>query len=98
MTELAYQRVNARFGVEVPVVVEDFRTGFCYDGVVCNYCTDGVYMESAYALRPGRLLRLQFNGAVDIFAARTYLAEVRWRCCCPPNKTSYTYGAGLKYC
>jgi len=98
MSELAYQRVNPRFEVEAPVVIEDFRTGFCYDGMVCNYCTDGVYVESAYAQRPGRILRLKFNGTPDIFTVQTYLAKVRWRCCCPANKSGYPYGTGLKYC
>jgi len=98
MTASAYQRVSPRFELEVPVVIEDFRTGFCYEGVVCNYSTDGVYLQSGYALRPGRRLRLQFNGHLDIFSAQTHLAEVRWRCCRPAHESRYPYGTGLRYC
>ena len=54
MIALAYQRVSERFEVQAPVMIEDFRTGFYYNGVIYNYCADGVYLESDYALRPGR--------------------------------------------
>lgn len=98
MAALAHQRVSPRFEAKVPVMLEDFRTGFCYDGIICNYCADGVYLESDYALRPGRKLRLKVDGALDIFAAQTYLAEVRWRRSLTGNKSHYPYGSGLKYC
>jgi hypothetical protein len=98
MSALAHQRVSPRFEVKVPVMLEDFRTGFCYDGIICNYCAEGVYLESDYALRPGRKLRLKVDGVLDIFSAQTYFAEVRWRCCRAANKTRYPYGTGLKYC
>jgi len=98
MTALAYQRAGERFQVEAPVMIEDLRTGFPYDGIVCNYCAYGVYVESHYALRPGRILRLKFNGALDIFTARTCLAEVRWRRSLNGQSSHYIYGSGLKYC
>ena len=98
MTALAFQRASERFEIEAPVMIEDFRTGFQYNGVIFNYSADGVYLESAYAPRPGRKLRLHVDGAADIFAVPTYLAEVRWRRYLSENKSQYSFGFGLKYC
>ena len=53
MIALVYQRNSQRFEVEAPVMLEDFRTGFYYNGIIYNYSADGVYLESDYAPRPG---------------------------------------------
>jgi len=98
MIALAYQRVSRRFEVEVPVMIEDFRTGFYYDAIIYNYSADGVYLESDYAPRPGRKLRLNVNGTPEIFSVHTYLAEVRWRRSLFEPKAEHLYGSGLKYC
>jgi hypothetical protein len=98
MVALAYQRISQRFKVEVPVILEDIWTSFNYDGIIFNYSADGVYLESDYALRPGRKLRLKVNGALDIFTAQAYLAEVRWRRSLPENESHYSFGSGLKFC
>jgi PilZ domain len=98
MIAVAYQRASERFEVQTPVMIEDFRTSFSYNGVICNYSADGVYLESAYAPRPGRKLRLHINGAPDIFTIPTYLAEVRWRRYLSENKPQFSFGFGLKYC
>ncbi|CAB1082688.1 hypothetical protein D1AOALGA4SA_10292 [Olavius algarvensis Delta 1 endosymbiont] len=49
MTALAYQRSSQRFEIEAPVMLEDFRTGFDYNGIIYNYSADGVYLVSDYA-------------------------------------------------
>lgn len=98
MNAVAYQRASERFEVQTPVMIEDFRTGFHYNGVIHNYSVDGVYLESGYAPRPGRKLRLHVNGARDIFTLPTYLAEIRWRRSLPANTSQYSFGFGLKYC
>ena len=92
------QRISERFGVEAPVIIEDFRVGFHYNGTIYNYSADGVYLESDYAPRPGRKLRLHINGARDIFILQSYLAEIRWRRSLSENLSQYSYGFGLKYC
>ena len=98
MTALAYQRNSQRFAVEAPVVLEDFRTGFYYNGTIYNYSTDGVYLESDYAPRPGRKMRIRANGARDIFDAGLYLAEIRWRQALTDDTANYAYGLGMQYC
>ena len=98
MIALAYQRSSQRFEIQAPVMLEDFRTGFYYNGIIYNYSADGVYLESGYAPRPGRKLRLHVNGTRDIFTVPTYLAEVRWRRSLAENTSPYSYGFGLKYC
>ena len=98
MIALAYQRGSERFEVQAPVNIEDFRTGFLYNGVIYNYSADGIYLESTYAPRPGRRLRLHVEGAQDIFTIPTYLAEVRWRRSLPGATSLYSFGFGLRYC
>jgi hypothetical protein len=98
MTVLAYQRNSQRFEVEASVMLEDFRTGFYYNGIIYNYSADGVYLESDYAPRPGRKMHLKVNGARDIFATDLYLAEIRWRQPLSGEISDYSYGIGMQYC
>ena len=98
MIAVAYKRASERFEVQAPVNIEDFRTGFLYNGVIYNYSADGIYLESTYAPRPGRRLRLHVEGAQDIFTITTYLAEVRWRRSLPGATSLYSFGFGLRYC
>ena len=98
MTALAYQRNSERFEVENFVMLEDFRTGFYYNGVIYNYSADGVYLESDYAPRPGRKIRIKVDGSQDIFTTELFLAEIRWRRPLFDDTSGYQYGVGLKYC
>ena len=98
MTALAYQRNSQRFKVEAPVILEDFRTGFYYHGTIYNYSADGVYLESDYAPRPGRKMRVKVNGARDIFDTDLYIAEIRWRQALSNDTSDYVYGLGMQYC
>lgn len=98
MIVLAYQRASRRFEVEVPVMIEDFRTGYHYDAIIYNFSDDGVYLESDYAPRPGRKLCLNVNGTPEIFPLHTHLAEVRWRRSLAEPRAEHLFGSGLKYC
>ena len=98
MTALAYQRNSQRFEVQASVILEDFRTGFYYNGTIYNYSADGVYLESDYAPRPGRKMRVKVNGARDIFDTELYLAEIRWRQALADDTSDYSYGIGMQYC
>ncbi len=98
MTALAYQRNSQRFEVKAPVMLEDFRTGFYYKGIIYNYSADGVYLESDYAPRPGKKFHLKVNPAQDIFVTDLCLAEIRWRRPLSDETSDYSYGIGMKYC
>ena len=98
MTALAYQRSSQRFEVQVAVMLEDFSTGFFYNGIIYNYSADGVYLESDYAPRPGRRIRLKVDGAPDIFTDDLYLAEIRWRRPIAEKASTYSFGVGMQYC
>jgi hypothetical protein len=98
MTALAYQRNSQRFEVEAPVMLKDFRSGFYYKGIIYNYSAAGVYLESDYAPRPGRKMRVKVNGARDIFGTDLYLAEIRWRQALADDTSDYSYGLGMQYC
>ena len=98
MTALAYQRASQRFNIQVSVILEDFRTGFFYNGTIYNYSTDGVYLESVYAPRPGRQIRLKVNETHDIFNTDPYPAVIRWRRSLYDDSSEYSYGIGIQYC
>ena len=98
MNAIAYKRTSQRFHSEAPVMLEDFRTGFYYKGTLYNYSTDGGYIESDYAPRPGRKIHVKVDDLPEVFTPHVYLAEVRWRKPLPENQRSHTYGLGIKYC
>jgi hypothetical protein len=98
MTALAYQRSSQRFEVQVAVMLEDFSTGFFYNGIIYNYSADGIYLESDYAPRSGRKIRLKVNAARDIFTDDLYLAEIRWRRPLAEKASPYSFGVGMQYC
>jgi hypothetical protein len=98
MTALAYLRNSRRFEIQTAVMLEDFRTGFYYNGIIYNYSADGVYLESDYAPRSGRRIRLKVEGARDIFTNGTYLAEIRWRRPLAEKVSTYAFGVGMQYC
>ena len=98
MTALAYQRASQRFDIQLSVILEDFRTGFFYNGTIYNYSSEGVYLESDYAPRPDRQVRLKINGPHDIFNADPYLAVIRWRRPLYDDSSNYSFGIGVMYC
>ena len=98
MNEFDNRRAEQRFQSKAPVMLEDFRTGFYYNGILYNYSIGGGYFESKYAPRPGRKIHIKVDGLPDVFTPHLYLAEVRWRKPLPENSNSYTYGLGIKYC
>lgn len=98
MTALACQRNSQRFELQTAVMLEDFRTGFYYNGIIYNYSADGVYLESDYAPRPGRRIRLKVDGACDIFTDDLYLAEIKWRRPIAEKASTYSFGVGMQYC
>ncbi len=97
MNAFAHRRTSQRVQSEAPVMLEDFRTGFCYNGTLYNYSTDGGYFESKYAPRPGRKIHIKVDGLPDVFRPHAFLAEVRWRKPLPENTHSYDYGVGIKF-
>ena len=98
MIAVAYQRSSERYEIESAVMIEDFRTGFYYNGTIYNYSADGVYLETDYAPRPGRRIRLKVDGAQEIFNTVLYLAEIRWRRPLTDRTSNYAFGIGTKYC
>jgi hypothetical protein len=98
MPAVAYQRASQRYDIEVPVILEDFRTGFFYNGTIYNYSTAGLYLESHYAPRPGRRIHVKVDGAYEVFNNNPYMAVIRWRRPLYEDSSDYSYGIGVKYC
>jgi hypothetical protein len=97
MKAISELRNGERFYFETPVLVEDNRTGYRYDGTMLNYSRSGMYLETDYAPRPKRKIRIKVNNLPDSSSPRKYLAEVRWRQPLSGNGSSYSYGIGVKY-
>ena len=97
MKAISELRNGERFHFEAPVLVEDNRTGYRYDGTMFNYSRSGMYLETDYAPRPSRKIKIKVNGLPGSPSSRKYLAEVRWRQPLLDGPSSYSYGMGVKY-
>ncbi|MGB5749759.1 MAG: PilZ domain-containing protein [Desulfobacterales bacterium] len=97
MKAISELRNGERFYAEAPVLVEDNRTGYRYDGTMFNYSKSGMYLETDYAPRPKRKIRIKVNNLPGSSSPRKYLAEVRWRQPLPDKGASYSFGIGVKY-
>ena len=97
MKAISELRNGERFYLQAPVSVEDNRTGYRYDGTMRNYSTSGMYLESNYAPRPGRKIRIKVNKLSIPPSPRNSLAEVRWRQPIMTKAAIYAYGIGVKY-
>ena len=97
MKAISELRNGERFYSEMPVSVEDKRTGYRYDGTMFNYSKSGMYLESNYAPRPSRKIRIKVNGLSDLPSPQKYFAEVRWRQPLTKQASAYSYGIGVKY-
>ena len=91
-------RVNQRFASNASVMFEDFRTRYHYRGTLFNYSSEGGYIESDYAPRPGRKVHVKVDGLPEVISPHVYLAEIRWRKPLAKNQSSYHYGVGIRYC
>jgi hypothetical protein len=91
-------RYNQRTYQKASVIIEDFGTGYQFGGTMLNCSADGMYLETDYALRRRRKIRIQLNNRPADSASRVYLAEVRWRRLVSGNGSSYAYGIGVRYC
>ena len=97
MKTISELRNGERFCLEAPVSVEDNRTGYRYDGAMFNYSKSGMYLESDYAPRPSRKIRINLNKLSDFSSPRNYFAEVRWRQPVTQKASAYSYGMGVKF-
>ena len=90
-------RRSERFYFETPILLGDNRTGFHYNGTMFNHSQYGMYIETDYAPRPSRKIRIKVNNLPDAAAPNKYLAEVRWRQPLSKIASPYSYGIGVKY-
>ena len=97
MKAVSELRNGERFYLQAPVLIEDNRTEYRYDGTMFNYSKSGMYLETDYAPRPSRKIRINVNGLPAQSSPRSYLAEVRWRQPTSGNVSPYSYGIGVKY-
>ena len=97
MKAISELRNGERFYSEMPVSVEDKRTGYRYDGTMFNYSKSGMYLETDYAPRPSRKIRIKVNNLPDFPSPRNYAAEVRWRQPLTTKESASSYGIGVKF-
>ncbi|MEE4261869.1 MAG: PilZ domain-containing protein [Desulfobacteraceae bacterium] len=97
MKAISELRNSERFYFETPVLIEDNRTGYRYEGTVFNHSKSGMYLETDYAPRPSRKIRIKVSDLSDSSSPRKYDAEVRWRQPLSKKASSYSYGIGVKF-
>ena len=105
-TRMEYERVTAdtekrkweRVPFQAPVLLEDGRTGFQYHATICNYSAGGMYVQSKYALRPGRKLRIGVEKLPPEITRPGSLVRITWRERLTSGKPTQLYGMGLQYC
>ncbi len=97
MKAISELRNGERLYFETPVLVEDTRTGYRYDGTMFNHSKSGMYLETDYAPRPSRKIRIKVNDLSDSSSPRNYNAEVRWRQPLTKKASTYSYGIGVKF-
>lgn len=97
VTAVTEKRKWERIPFRTPVVLEDGRTGFQYQATMCNYSAGGIYVQSKYALRPGRKLRIQTEILPKDFTRSGSLAKVMWRARLADRNPTQLYGLGLQY-
>ena len=98
MIAVVEKRKSKRIPLRTSIVLEDGRTGFQYQATMCNYSTGGIYVQSEYALRPGRKMRIQTEMLPEDFTRFGSLARVRWRERLTDRNPTQPYGMGLQYC
>jgi hypothetical protein len=98
MIAAAEKRKYERIPLRALVVLEDGRTGFKYKADMCNYSAGGIYVQSEYALRPGRKLRIQTETLSPDGPRHGSRARVRWRERLIESSSTQLYGMGLQYC
>jgi PilZ domain len=98
MIAVAEKRKYERIPLGAPIVLEDGRTGFKYKAKLCNYSAGGIYVQSEYALRPGRKLRIQTEMLSPDVPRCGSQARVRWRERLIGSSSTQLYGMGLQYC
>jgi hypothetical protein len=97
MKAISELRNGERFYSKTPVLVEDKPTGYRYDGTMFNYSKSGMYLETDYAPRPSRKIRIEIKSLPDSPSPQSYLAEVRWRQPSSKKASTFAYGIGVKY-
>jgi hypothetical protein len=89
-------RKSERFYHESPVVLEDHRTGFKFNGTMQNYSQSGMYFLSDYAPRPDRKINITVDHLPSNSAPQTFRAQIKWRRLLNHN-SAYNYGIGVQY-
>ena len=89
-------RKSERFYHESPVILEDHRTGFKFNGLMQNYSQSGMYVQSDYAPRPDRKIKITVDNLPLSSSPQTFMAQVKWRRVLNQNST-YGYGIGVQY-
>ena len=97
MVEISEHRRSKRIYREAPIMLEDYRTGYHFLATMKNYSDKGMYFESDYALRPGRRVRISFEGIPIESATNIQFAKVIWRMMLDKKSAPHPYGIGAKY-
>ena len=96
MKPISELRKGERFSFKSPVLIQDYRTEFRYDGTMLNFSNSGMYLETDYAPRPNRKIKIKVNNLPNSPFPKNFLAEVKWRQPLSKKASTYSYGIGVE--
>ena len=96
MTATTELRTGERVKHKASILLDNFLSNCCYDAIMRNYSTSGMYFESNYAPLPGSEVNIGIKQSPYDSGPDIYRAQVRWRRPLP-QKAKYAYGVGVQY-
>ena len=90
------KRDCARFGFELPVIVEECDTGIQSNARVYNYSLHGMYFESDLSLLSGTRVNIWMSNLDKPSQPEVRFAEVRWCEEIIGAVVLYNYGVGIR--
>jgi hypothetical protein len=91
------KRDCARFGFELPVIVEECDTGLQSNARMYNYSLNGMYFESDLSLSSGTRVNIWMSNLDKPSQPEIRFAEVRWCEEIVGAVVLYNYGVGIRY-
>lgn len=93
------KRGYARYYVNIPIAIQmPFHKDF-QQGIACNVCKDGMYLQTPYQLRPDTHLYVKREPMEDVCTVQThpvYMTNVRWMKLFSKGDIPM-YGSGVQY-
>ena len=76
-TEMDFRK-NKRFSHTTTGLLEDSETGYWIYAIMRNYSQDGMYFEVEKAVKPGTIVKIKLEKALNRFFNKNFIGTVTW--------------------